>query len=416
MEQSRLGEERLHRFLARAAAGEELTVGFFGGSITQGCLASRDELCYARRFFDLLSARFPEARLHYVNGSIGGTGSHFGAMRLWNDLLMYRPDLVIVDFSVNDAEAVLPLYEDNDGKARGGTDWHRGAEDAPAASGSDGAMKIYPETFEAVLRGILRAGTSPAVIVLNNVFYDTGVSTEEEHNAVASHYGVPHVSVRDTILPRIKNGEFTREDLSADGLHPNDRGHELIAEELMKLVGSIAEQAENDPEDEATGDLLRLDGASAADLHGELPAPLTDNTYEGIGYFTIANCVPELEGFRADSEEKKGHLDCFRNGWIGCREGDRLRITLSGADLAVVYRKTIRRPSPVAELVLDGDLAHPVTLDGNFDQDWGDCLFLQPILHHGRDGKHSIEITIVRATPQDRAPFYLLAFGASSAG
>ena len=38
---------RMKNLMARAEAGETLNIGFLGGSITQGCLASTPELCYA---------------------------------------------------------------------------------------------------------------------------------------------------------------------------------------------------------------------------------------------------------------------------------------------------------------------------------------------------------------------------------
>ena len=67
--------------------------------------------------------------------------------------------------------------------------------------------------------------------------------------------------------------------------------------------------------------------------------------------------------------------------------------------IAVQYRKTIRRPALRAQLVLDG----------NFDEDWGDCLYLQPILHHGEHKTHTVELTILPADTPDAAEFYLTA-------
>ena len=36
-------------------------------------------------------------------------------------------------------------------------------------------------------------------------------------------------------------------------------------------------------------------------------------------------------------------------------------------------------------LVLDGGA--PILLDGNFQEDWGDCLWLEPVLHRGQREK-----------------------------
>ena len=93
---------RLKSCMQRAQEGQELTIGFLGGSITQGSLATEHENTYAYRVFSWWKQIFPKATLHYVNGSIGGTDSLYGVSRAVTDVLMYQPDFVMVDFSVND--------------------------------------------------------------------------------------------------------------------------------------------------------------------------------------------------------------------------------------------------------------------------------------------------------------------------
>ena len=346
---------RLKSCMRRARQGGELTIGFFGGSITQDCAASVHENCYAYRVFRWWESAFPAARFHYVNGGIGGTSSHFGAARVVPDLLMYQPDFVVIDFSVNDIE--------ND---------------------------LRQETYEGVLRRILSWPSAPAVLLLNNIYYDTGYTDQDCHNELGRWYGVPCVSVRDTIYQRMLAGEFTRNQLTADGLHPNDFGHGLIAGEITALLEQVKTHID-EPEEEVP-----------------FPSPVTANIYEHARRLTIREASPFLSGFRADTEEKSGHLDCFKNGWIGQKPGDFIRFKVDASCIAVQYRKTIRRPALSAQLVLDGDAAHPVLLDGNFGEDWGDCLFLEPILHHGLFGKHAVEITVLNARSRTAAPFYLL--------
>ena len=93
---------RLKACMRRAEAGEDVTLGFFGGSITQDSLATKHEYCYAYRVFQWWEKTFPKVKLHYVNGGIGGTTSDYGVSRVVTDMLMYQPDFVVVDFSVND--------------------------------------------------------------------------------------------------------------------------------------------------------------------------------------------------------------------------------------------------------------------------------------------------------------------------
>lgn len=124
---------------------------------------------------------------------------------------------------------------------------------------------------------------------------------------------------------------------------------------------------------------------------------------------TIREISPKLEGFRADPEEKLGHLDHWKNGWIGQKPGDKITFEVDASCIAVQYRKTIRRPALRAQLVLDGDTAHAAVLDGNFDEDWGDCLYLQPVLHHGEHKTHTVELTILPTDTPDATEFYLMA-------
>lgn len=346
---------RLKRCVRRAQRGGELTIGFFGGSITQGCAAAVHENCYAYRVFRWWETAFPAARFHYVNGGIGGTSSHFGAARAVSDLLIYQPDFVVVGFSVNDIDNGL-----------------------------------RQETYEGVLRQILSWPSAPAVVLLNNIYCDTGCTDQDCHNELGDWYGLPHVSVRDTIFRKMQAGMVTRDQLTADGLHPNDFGHGLIAAEITALLERV--RAEQDvPEQEP-----------------HLPPPQTRNAYEHARRLTIREACPVLAGFRADAREKSGHLDCFKNGWIGQRPGDSIRFEVEASCIAVQYRKTVRRPALSASLVLDGNADHPVFLEGNFKEDWGDCLSLEPVLHHGRYGRHTVELTVADTPPGDYTPFYLL--------
>ena len=81
---------------------------------------------------------------------------------------------------------------------------------------------------------------------------------------------------------------------------------------------------------------------------------------------------------------------------------------VEGSCIAIQYRKTIKKPAPIAKVILDGDEENATILDSNFVEDWGDCLYLEPILHHGERKKHTVSIQIITSTNEDQSPFYLL--------
>lgn len=360
---------RLKNLMKRATNGESLVIGFLGGSITQGSLSSTPKNCYAYLVYEWWKKSFPNAAFSFVNGGIGGTTSHYGGARAWKDVLCYRPDIVTVDFSVN-----------------------------------DDANEFFEETYEGTLRRLLAAPSAPAVVVLNNVFYDTGKNAQDYHNRIADHYGIPHVSIKDTVYPDVESGKIVRADITPDNLHPNDKGHRLVADEICKLLDSIKAEVE---EETIAGE--NIEGKSTkTEASVLLPAPLTENAYEHSRLIQIQDNEAILDGFLVDPIEKKGMLDIFKNGWTAAHTNDKISFEIECSCLAVQYRKSVQQPVPKAKAVIDGDEAHAVILDGNFTEDWGDCLYLEPLLHHAEKKVHRIEITVTDAKDIVR-PFYLVA-------
>lgn len=231
---------------------------------------------------------------------------------------------------------------------------------------------------------------SSAVLLLNNVRYDTGETAQEYHNAVGDWYQVPHISIKETLYRKMQEGIYTREKLTPDGLHPNDKGHELVAAEIISFLEQVKEKKEE------------------VEVESILPVPLTANSYENAKRLTIREISPELLGFRADAREKTGHLDFFKNGWIGKWPGDKIIFKTEASCIAVQYRKTVKQPACRAKLTLDGDMENVRILDGNFEENWGDCLYLEPVLHHGENKMYTVEIEIINDETEDATPFYLL--------
>ena len=349
---------RLRAVMDRAARGEKLCVGFLGGSITQGSLASKPKLCYASLVADWWRKSFPTAHIRAVNAGIGGTTSQFGVARAQDDLLRYAPDVVTIEFSVNDENTAH-----------------------------------FRETYEGLVRRVYKTGA--AVILLHNVRYDNGVSAEDVHRQVGAHYDLPSVSLRSTLWPQVRDGHIPARDVTPDDLHPNDLGHALVASAVTVLLDRVKAASDMEPQ-EAT-----------------LPEPLTENAYEGSTRWQNHNASPVLSGFVPDETPQEHITQMFRHGYTAGRTGDAIRFTVEGTCLAVQYRKSVHKPAPIARAVVDGDEANAVTLDANFDEDWGDCLYLQDLLIHGADGPHTVDITLTETHPNDAVPFYLVSLIAS---
>ena len=176
---------RLADAMKRAQAGEKITIGTIGGSITQGTAASTTDERYANRALQWWAKAFPKAQLDFVNAGIGATDSYIGVHRVDADLLSKKPDVVIVEFSVNDTDAALNL-----------------------------------QTYDSLVRKILQAENHPAVILLFTTQED-GTSLQDTHMQIGSAYNLPMISYKNAVLPEIEAGKFTWKDISPDNIHPN---------------------------------------------------------------------------------------------------------------------------------------------------------------------------------------------------
>lgn len=349
---------RIKECMKKAERGEKVTVGFLGGSITQGCLSSVPETCYAYLVYRWWKERFPKAEIGYINAGIGGTTSQYGVSRVKEHLLKYRPDFVLTEFAVNDENT-----------------------------------EFFKETYEGLVRCIYGHETKPALLLMNNVRYDTGENAEEMHLQVAKAYDIPMVSMKSTIWQEVCAGRISAPAITSDYLHPNDAGHALVAEVIIWLLDRIYE-APGENETKINENIL--------------PSPITRNAYEDSVRYQNNNSNPELYGFEADGTPCNSILENFRKGFTAWREKDKIIFKIKGTGIAVQYRKSVQKPTPIAKAVVDGKEDEAVILDGNFEEDWGDCLYIDTVAEHMPFGEHTVEITIVKAHEDDVVPFYLV--------
>ena len=352
---------RMKELMRRARQGDRITLAFLGGSITQGSVSSQYTNCYAYLVYDWFVRRFPKTAFTYVNAGVGGTTSQFGVSRVEEDVLAFKPDFVIIEFSVND---------DN-------TDF-------------------YQETYEGLVRKVYGNKFAPAVLLVHNIFYDSGISAEEKHREIGAHYQLPSVSMKPTVYAQVASGIIQNREITPDDLHPNSDGHALLAEVITNCLDNIYRQMDEE------------------EYPFSMPAPLTKNAYEGAKRFQNDNCDPVCEGFSADGTPKKYVNDMFRGGWTASKQGAKITFQVEGTEIAVQYRKSVKHPAPVAIAVVDGDEAHGVTLDAKFEETWGDSLHIDTLAHHMPMGVHKVEIRLTKTHENDAVPFYLVSVIASA--
>ncbi len=221
---------RLKAAIERAKRGEDITIAFIGGSITQGAGAVPiNTKCYAWKTFEglcSLAGKGVDENIHYVKAGVGGTPSELGMIRYERDVCRdgkVAPDIVIVEFSVND-----------EGDETKGV------------------------CYESLVRKILAAENKPAVILLFAVFANDW-NLQERLGVVGERYQLPMVSTRDCVVEQFyqKSGEgkvVTKNQFFYDCFHPTNIGHQIMADGLVYLM----READRSPMDEDTLDLASV--------------------------------------------------------------------------------------------------------------------------------------------------------------
>lgn len=346
---------RMEKVMQRAAEGEKITVGFLGGSITQGSLSSTPDTCYAALVYQWWKEQFPKSEISYINAGIGGTTSQFGVARAEADLLGKKPDFVVIEFSVND---------DNN--------------------------LFFRETYEGLVRRVYGAAFAPAVLLVHNVMYETGTNAQDQHETIGRYYNIPCVSMKTSVYQAVAAKKIPVREITPDDLHPNDAGHRLLADLIIYYLSKV-QKKETATSEEPT----------------ELPPPITRNAYEHSVRYQNYNSNPKLDGFTVDKEKQNHITDIFKNGFIGAKMGDSIHFELEGSGIAIQYRKSVKHPACVAQAVVDGDINHPIELNGNFDETWGDCLYITTLCDHVEETLHTVDITVTKGD-ETEVPFYLV--------
>ncbi len=91
----------LPHFFAKLQRGGIVKVAYLGGSITAQAGWRVQSLAYFQKLY-------PQAKLEEIFAAIGGTGSGMGVFRMDHDVIAQKPDLLFVEFAVNDSGTPPP--------------------------------------------------------------------------------------------------------------------------------------------------------------------------------------------------------------------------------------------------------------------------------------------------------------------
>lgn len=337
---------RLQKVLAKAEAGDNITLAVIGGSITAGANSEPFNPgfpnCYGARIKNYLETKYGIG-VNFINAGIGSTNSFFGCIRAEDHILKYNPDLVIMEYAVND-------------------------------NGDEESLICY----EGLMRKILKAPGRPALLAAM-MCTQAGISQDDVQIPLAQHYNVPVINYGATIKNEIISARKTWSDYYAittnpngDGVHPNTAGHQKVADIFAGICESVTPDA-------------------GKTISSVFPVPKYSSNMEDAFLINETDAKVTKIGTWTDG----GSIWNFNTGkgWRASEANSELIFDFTGSVAAVTYWK---RPASEefgrAEVWVDDN--SPVIIDGSD----GEHIW-QQILTGFDNGSHRLHIKLIDDKP-----------------
>lgn len=355
----------LPRTAALLARGGPMTIAYFGGSITQAD-------GWRTNTFNWFKSQYPGISFTAIQASVGGTGSDLGVYRMDRDLLTHEPDLVFVEFAVNDSHSKEDLIVGAmDGIVR------KIRQSRPACE------IIFVYTVNAPMTDSLRKGQ----------FHYAAAA----HEKVASHYGIPSIHLALEVARREGDGSlvFTgtgeaKAALEASGklvfardvCHPYPAGHQLYSEAVIRHLP----------------DLLKPGQPASRPL----PAPLDPGRWEAsrmapVESFRLSPDWRRLE--RSDWPPIAWSVEILPELWLAEQPGATLEATFTGTAFGLFM--VIGPACGQIEWTLDGGPPVKTLLFDAF------CSYYRPnyqlLAHHLENKPHRVRIRLLAEEPDKAA-------------
>ena len=196
---------RLWQAMAKLRRGETVNVVAIGGSITTGHQArppaQEGWAGQVNRWWQEKAAA-SGATVVFRNAGASGTDSAFASIRVKDHALAWQPDVVFVEFAVNDQ-------------------WLN--------------ARVRQRSYEGLLRQLLSDSSRSVIILALNEKANPNKSARSEEEKIGKHYGLPTLAWADWV----KLADWDRYFSGSEAIHPNNEGHANIALGVNKYLEAV---------------------------------------------------------------------------------------------------------------------------------------------------------------------------------
>lgn len=214
----------------RISEAKPIKIAYLGGSITNAKDGWRSQTLSG------LQKHFPGILFSQVSAGVSGTGSDLGVFRIDKDVLAFNPDLVLIEFAVNDNGKNTMLIKES----------IEGIITKIKQKNSNTDIGLVYTMERSMMDYIQKNQNSPSI---------------EAVEEVAVYYGVPSIFLPDKVMTLYREAKlvFSGDQpckgdtmvFSKDNVHPYpETGHRLYASTFMEAVPVIFDQSAKKEEGE----------------------------------------------------------------------------------------------------------------------------------------------------------------------
>lgn len=192
----------LKEVFRRAHNGQPLRCVALGGSITQ---AGKGWIG------PWLRKTFPNSIINMHNSGKSGTGSSLGIFRIGPDVIACEPDLVLIEYAVNDR-----------GLSKEDVIWN----------------------LESIIHRLKKLKNPPAIVFLEAASQSGGDISR--HSAVADYYGFVNIDLQKASEDYLAKNNLNWKDIFGDNVHPNSKGHQVYTKAITGVLDKYVKAAKDE--------------------------------------------------------------------------------------------------------------------------------------------------------------------------
>lgn len=369
--------KRLKDTIEKAKRGDDVTIAFIGGSITQGAGAKPIHTnCYAYKTYVQFKEKFAKnggENVQFVKAGVGGTPSQFGMVRFERDILRdgkVKPDIVIIEFAVNDA-----------------------------------GDETQGDCYESLVLKSLATDNHPAVILLFSVF-PSDWNLQDRLAPIGYHYNLPMVSVKDAVVNQFYQSKtdgniISKRQFFYDIYHPTNDGHTIMADCLINVFEKVDQSAE----DFENINILKEPIIGNSFTNVRLLDRKDGYKYAAIKEGSFIECDTDLQMVEMD-DNPFGSPQLPYNWMKSSQSGNEsFKMTLQCKSLLLIFKDSGDSEFGKVVVYIDGEYAR--TFDPH-KNNWTHCNTVI-LINDAQCKSHSIEIKMVEEDKDKK--FTILGFG-----